>query len=324
MKKLNWGVLGLSNHYRLRIHLPLSGYDGALLYGIASRDGKRAAEAAEKLGFSRAFSSYQQLLDDDNIDAVYLPLPNHLHLEWIKKAADAGKHVICEKPLCLSAEEVDEAFAYCADREVFLMEAFMFRFHPQWERVKDIINTGEIGTVKSIQCIFSYNNTDPGNIRNQAAAGGGALRDIGCYGIAVSRFVMDREPSGVQSLIVRDPVFKTDELTSFMLDYGSCHSLVTVSTQLNSAQNVRITGTGGSIEVMIPFNIYNDVPAEVKVITGVGERIVRTEAVDQYRCEFENFTNAVLKNNTGFFPMMETFSKQIQSIMDSVFKAGKQ
>ena len=322
MKKMNWGVLGLSGHYRLRVHLPLSLYEGAALYGIASRDGQRAAAAADTLGFSKSYAGYQELLDDKNIEAVYIPLPNHLHLEWIKKAADSGKHIICEKPLSLTAAEVDEAFTYCSKKGVFLMEAFMFRFHPQWLRVKEIIDTGEIGTVKSIQCIFAYNNTDPGNIRNQKAAGGGALRDIGCYGIAVSQLIMGCEPESVKSLIVNDKDFEVDSLTSFMLDFGSCHSLVTVSTQLKPAQNVRITGTGGSIEVGIPFNMYNDVPAEVKVTGGVGERIIRTDVSDQYGCEIRYFTEAVRNNDTDFFDMMETFSKINQRVIDSVFESG--
>ena len=322
MKKLNWGVLGLSWHYRLRIHHQLSSYEGAVLRGIASRDGSRAAAAASELGFAESFGSYQQLLDCSDIDAVYIPLPNHLHLEWIKRAADAGKHIICEKPLCLSEAEVNEAFAYCASKDVFLMEAFMFRFHPQWLRVKELLDSGEIGPVKSINCVFGYNNTDPGNIRNQFEAGGGALRDIGCYGIAVSNLLLGRDPVGVQSLVKNDPVFGIDQLTSFLMDFEDCHSMVTVSTQMQSSQNVRITGTSGSIEVLIPFNVYNDVPARLIVISGVGERTVKTQIADQYRCEFERFSEAVFKSDDSFFTMMETFSKRNQRLIDSVFKAG--
>jgi len=322
MKKLKWGVLGISGHYRKRIQLPLSRYDGAELYALASRDIDRAEAAAQLFGFNRAFGSYQELIDCNEVDALYIPLPNTLHLEWIKKAADAGKHVICEKPLCMTEAETDEAFSYCASKGVFLMEAFMFRFHPQWLRLKEILDSGEIGSVKVIQCIFSYDNTNPDDIRNKQD-GGGALRDIGCYGIAVSNLIVEQEPSGVQAAISIDPDFKTDSLTSFILDYSSCHSLVSVSTQLQPTQNVKIIGTSGSIEVLIPFNIYNDVPAELKVISGVGERVVKTEISDQYRCEFEVFTNAVQSRDSGFFNMMEKFSKRNQRIMDAVFKAGK-
>jgi len=321
MKKLKWGVLGISGHYRKRIQLPLSRYEGAELYAIASRSQERAEAAAERFGFKRAFGSYQDLLDCSDVDALYIPLPNTMHLEWIKKAADAGKHIICEKPLCMTEAETDEAFSYCAARGVFLMEAFMFRFHPQWLRVREILDSGEIGAVKAIQCIFSYNNTNPDDIRNKEA-GGGALRDIGCYGIAVSSFILDKEPAGVKAVIAEDPVFKTDSLTSFLLDYSGCHSLVTVSTQLQPSQNVRVYGTSGSIEVLIPFNTYNDTPAELKVISGVGERFVRTEVSDQYRCEFDAFTKAVESRDSGFFEMMEKFSRRNQRIIDVVFKAG--
>ena len=321
MEKLNWGVLGISNHYRLRIDLPLSRYAGACRYGIASRDLSRAAEAADKLGFEKAYGSYQQMLDDKSIDAVYIPLPNHLHLEWIKKAADAGKHIICEKPLSLTASEVEEAFEYCGSKGVRLMEAFMFRFHPQWLRVKEIVDTGELGKIKAIQCIFAYNNKDPENIRNKAEAGGGALRDIGCYGIAVSQLIMDRLPGNVKSFVSNDDNFNVDQLTSFMLDFGDCHSLVTVSTQLYPSQTVVLTGTGGSLEVSVPFNMYNDVPAEVKVNTGVGERLILTDAADQYGCEFEAFTEAVFNNDDSFFKMMREFSIRNQLIIDSVFGA---
>ena len=322
MKKLRWGVLGLSNHYKLRIHGPLSGYEGAELYGIASRDAERAADAAEALGFTNSYGSYQALLDEPNIDAVYIPLPNNLHLEWIKKAADAGKHIICEKPLCLNSGEVDEAFAYCADKGVFMMEAFMFRFHPQWVRVKEIIESGELGTIKSVQCIFSYSNTDPENIRNKKENGGGGLFDIGCYCIAVSNFLLERDYTDVKSMIVRDPDFETDILTSFMIDYGGIHNLSTVSTRMFADQGVKVCGTNGRLEVEIPFNMYADVPARVTVTNGVGKRVIKTAAVDQYLLEFERFTEAINKNNSGFFRMLETFSKRNQKTIDAVFNAA--
>ena len=322
MEKLRWGVLGISGHYRLRIHQALKGYDGAELCGIASRDEKRAAEAAVALGFKRSYGSYQALLDDESIDAVYIPLPNNLHLEWIRKAADAGKHIICEKPLCMDAVEVEEAFSYCAEKGVSLMEAFMFRFHPQWLRVKQIVDSGEIGRIRSIQSIFSYKNTDPQNIRNRMENGGGALRDIGCYCIAVSNLLLELEPVRISSFIERDSEFGIDSFTSFMIDYGGAHSLSTVSTQLFSNQGVSICGTGGKLHVEIPFNMYSDVPARIRVTTGVGQRIIKTEVVDQYRCEFEAFTDAVKSNDSGFFNTMKGFSIRNQRAIDAVFSAA--
>ena len=320
MNKLRWGVLGVSKHYRLRVHLPFSGFEGAELYAIASRDAEKAAAAAAELGFKKSYGSYEELVSCPDVDAVYIPLPNDYHCEWVKKAAAAGKHILCEKPLAMSLAELEDTFAFCHNKNVRLMEAFMFRFHPQWVRVKELVDSGEIGGLKAISCVFSYNNTDPENIRNQPA--GGAMRDIGCYGAAVTNLLTGRDPDGIKSFISRDPDFGTDELTSFIMDYNGCHSLVTVSTQAHSEQNIKITGRSGSIEVYIPFNVYNDVPARVKVISGVGERIIKTEPVDQYRCELEAFTTAVLSRDDGFFTMMEEFSHRNQQIIDAVFSAA--
>ena len=321
MTRLNWGVLGVSGHYRKRIHLPMSGYDGACLYGIASRNRARADEAAARYGFNKAFGSYDELISCGEIDAVYIPLPNTMHFEWIKKAADAGKHILCEKPLCMTEAEAEEAFAYCERKGVRLMEAFMFRFHPQWVRVRQILDSGEIGDIAGINTVFSYDNRDPENIRNRKD-GGGALRDIGCYGIAVSSLLFGRAPDSVKSFIARDENFGIDKLTSFMLDYSGRHSLVTVSTQMTPSQNVRIFGSSGSIEVFVPFNTYIDVPAGVRVISGVGERVIKTEIADQYRCELEAFTEALSAGDDLFFDEMKSFSLMNQRVIDAVLAAG--
>jgi len=221
MKPVRWGILGVSGHYRLRCSDPLRKLEEVSLHGIASRDAERAREAARELGIEKSYGSYEELLQDREIEAVYIPLPNHLHLPWIKACADAGKHVLCEKPLGLDARETAEAIAYTREKGVLLMEAFMYRFHPQWIRARELVRIGEIGEVTSIQSSFFYRNRDPDNIRNRKEAGGGGILDIGCYTVSSARFLTDREPRRVTALVQWDPDFKTDRLASALLDFGN-------------------------------------------------------------------------------------------------------
>ena len=299
MEKLRMGVLGCSWHYSLRIAAPL-GY--SLLvepYGIASRDPKKARDYARRWGFHQAYGSYEDLLADPKIDFVFCPLPNHLHLEYIKKSADAGKPILCEKPLCLHAGEAAEAAAYCKKKGVLLMEAFMYRFHPQWIRAGEIAKSGELGTVMTTAGIFSYDNKDARNIRNVAGYGGGGLLDIGCYTVSTARLLMQAEPLRVIATLKRDPVFKTDIYTSAMLDFGDGRvSTFTISTQLYPWQRIRAVGTGGTLAVEVPFNMHGDVPGRIHVNTGTGSRIIETEIADQYLLEFDAFAGAVMEKQT--------------------------
>jgi len=297
MDKLKMGVLGCSGHYAKRIAVPI--LESLLVepYAIASRDLEKAQNYAKKWGFAKAYGSYEDLIKDPEVDFIYNPLPNHLHLEWIKKAADAGKPMLCEKPLTLDAQAAREAARYCAERQVPLMEAFMYRFHPQWQRTRDLIRAGEIGSLMTTHCVFSYNNRDPRNIRNIAEYGGGALLDIGCYAVSSARFVMEQEPERVLCIIQRDPEFKTDILVSGILDFGSGRrSTFTVGTQLFSMQRFDAFGTGGSLSIEVPFNMYGDVSGHIHVATDVGRRMIETEIVDQYLLEFDSFARALLEN----------------------------
>lgn len=320
--KLKMGVLGCSGHYVKRVAIPL--LESLLVepYAIASRDLNKSQEFAKKWGFSKAYGSYEDLLKDPEVDFIYNPLPNHLHLEWIKKAADAGKPMLCEKPLTLNAKEAKEAAGYCAKRKVPLMEAFMYRFHPQWQRAKDLIRCGEIGTPMSTHCIFTYNNHDPKNIRNIADFGGGALLDIGCYAVSSARFVMEKEPERVFCTIQRDPEFKTDILVSGILDFGAGRrSTFTVGTQLFSMQRFDAYGTGGALSIEVPFNMYGDISGRIQVATDVGRRLVETEIVDQYLLEFDSFARALLEKQEVPTPVADALMNM--AVLDALKKSSE-
>ncbi|MDR1931101.1 MAG: Gfo/Idh/MocA family oxidoreductase [Treponema sp.] len=295
MEKLRFGVLGCSEHYALRIATPLKSSLLVEPYCIASRDLEKARNYAQKWGFPRACGSYEELLADPEIDFVYCPLPNHLHLTYIKKAADAGKPVLCEKPLTMNLKEALEAAEYCEKRGIPVMEAFMYRFHPQWIRAAEIVRAGELGRVMATSGVFSYDLKDGSNIRNIAETGGGALYDIGCYTVSSARLLMGAEPERVICTLKRDPVFKTDIYASALLDFGDGRSSTfTVGTQLYPWQRVRAIGTGGTLAVEVPFNMYGDVPGLIRVNTGVGERLIQTEIADQYLLEFDAFAGALI------------------------------
>ena len=321
MNRFNWGVLGVSGHFRSRILVPLSTSPTDRILAIASRNGDRARRAAEEMGIPLSFGSYEELLKNPEVEGVYIPLPNSSHLEWIEKAAAAGKHVLCEKPLTLSAADTAGAFETARKKGVRLMEAFMFPFHPQWIRIREILRSGEIGSPVSLEIRFAFDNRDENNIRNKPELGGGALRDIGCYGIAVTRFITGGRPEKLLSLIRRDSRFGTDILTSALMDYGDFHGSFTVSTQCWAGQSVVLSGTKGNIFVDIPFNMFPDMPARLRVVTGMGERIVSTGAADQYGLEFQGFSRAVRENDDAFFEEKRRFSEDIQMIMDGLFRS---
>jgi predicted dehydrogenase len=299
MEKLNLGVLGCSAHYALRIANPLKTARLVKPYAVASRDAAKAKQYAETWGFSKSYGSYDALLADPQVDFVYCPLPNHLHVEYVKKAADAGKPILCEKPLGLNAREAAEAADYCQKKGIPVMEAFMYRLHPQWTRSAEIVKSKELGTVMSTNGFFSYDNRNPQDIRNIVADGGGGLLDIGCYTISSARFLMEGEPERVVCNLIRDPGFKTDVFAAGLLDFGNGRtSTFTIGTQLYPYQRVTAYGTAGTLSVEIPFNMYGDYPGHVTVITGIGERVIKTEIADQYRIEFDSFAEALI-NKTG-------------------------
>jgi predicted dehydrogenase len=321
MDKLRMGVLGTSTHYSLRVAVPLKSSLLIEPYGIASRSAERAGEYAQTWGFARSYGSYEALIEDPKIDFVYCPLPNRLHLEYIKKAADAGKPILCEKPLCLNAKDAVEAAEYCDKKGVPLMEAFMYRFHPQWVRAKEIVKSGELGKVIGTGGAFSFNNRDPKNIRNIAEAGGGAVLDIGCYTVSSSRFLMGAEPEQAVSTIWRDPAFKTDILDSAILDYGGGRSAVfTVGTQHFPYQRITAFGTGGSLSIEVPYNMYGDVPGRITVAVENGLRVIETEIADQYLLEFDGFAEAVIDKAPVPTPVSDAVANL--AVLDALFASG--
>jgi predicted dehydrogenase len=319
MKPVVWGILSDSLHYRLRVHTYLAKSPHVHLRGIASRDRKRAESAARDMGFPKAYGSYEDLLADADIEAVYIPLPNHLHAEWVRKAADAGKHVLCEKPFAMNAIEAEQAISYARSKGVLVMEAFMYRFHPQWQRAREIVKAGEIGRVHMVSCVFSYMLKDPANIRNILSIGGGGIPDIGCYAVSSSRFLIGREPERVVSLVHRDREMKTDILSSGILDFGVARCMFTVGTQTQPSQRVDVLGSGGALSVLLPFNAYPDTPMQLSVTTGVGTRQVSTQAADQYVEMFEAFSTAVREGGTEPTPAEDAISNM--KVLDALFRS---
>jgi predicted dehydrogenase len=321
MEPVRWGVLGVSAHFHQRIFIPTRDSEIVQIHGIASRSQKKAEKAAREFGIPKAYGSYEKLLRDEEIEAVFIPLPNHMHVEWVKKAADNGKHILCEKPFGMNAEEVREAIDYAENKKVMLMEAFMYRLHPQWQRVRDLAFVGEIGRVLSVNTAFAYNLTDPGNIRNILSTGGGALRDIGCYAVNCARFLLGKEPVRAFGLISRDPNFGTDILGSCILDFGDAHSEFTIGMQNHPFQRVDIYGTRGHIIVRNPFNIFPDVATRVSVITYVGKRDLYFGPVDQYMVEFDSFSRALREGKPVPTPAEDALNNQ--KVLDALFRCEK-
>jgi predicted dehydrogenase len=289
---------------------------------IASRDGARAREVAAQLGIPKAYGSYEELLADPEIDAVYNPLPNHLHVPLSVKAIAAGKHVLCEKPLALSSTEAKTLLeAAQMHPQVKVMEAFMYRHHPQWRRAREIVAAGGIGELRTIQSFFSYFNDDAGNIRNMAEIGGGGLMDIGCYNISLSRFIFDAEPRRVCALVELDPRFQTDRLASGLLDFGTGSASFTCSTQLSSYQRVNIFGTGGRIEIEIPFNAPPDRPCRMWHQQGDSIEEISFEVCDQYTLQGDRFAQAILEHTPVPTPLEDGVANM--RVIEAALESGR-
>jgi predicted dehydrogenase len=322
MEKLRMGVLGCSAHYALRVGIPLQSSLLIEPYAVASRDPVKAGKYAEFWNFTAAYDSYEKLLADPQVDFVYCPLPNHLHGEYIKKAADAGKPILCEKPLGLNARDAAEAAEYCRKKGVLLMEAFMYRFHPQWIRAVEIIKSGELGKVMLTEGSFTYHNTDPANIRNISAYGGGGILDIGCYTVSTARLLQGAEPQGVICKVLRDPSSGVDILASALLDFGEGRiSSFTVGTQIFPRQKVMALGTGGCLTVELPFNMYGDCPGQISVSTSVGDRRIETEIADQYLLEFDAFAEAVINKTEAPVPISDAIANM--AVLDALFASAE-
>jgi predicted dehydrogenase len=302
-ERVRWGVLGCASIAVNNVIPAMQRSERCTVTAIASRDGARAAATAAQLGIPRHHGSYQDLVDDPEVEAVYIPLPNHLHGVWTLQAAAAGKHVLCEKPFAMTAAEAQQMVDACATAGVALMEAFMYRFHPLWLRAVELVRGGAIGELDAIQAFFSYRNVDPEDIRNVQEYGGGAVMDIGCYPINVARMMFGTEPSVVTAAVRRDPQFGTDILTSAVLDFDGRHAAFTCSTQLEDDQRVHLIGTDGRLLIEIPFNIPPDRPTRIVRAAGglppvdPGIEIIEIPPADPYGAQCDAFSAAIRDGN---------------------------
>jgi predicted dehydrogenase len=313
MNKVRWGVLGVAKIATAKVIPAMQRGGLSEVTAIASRDLEKARNAAGQLGIPRAYGSYEELLADPDIEAIYNPLPNHLHVPWSIRAVEAGKHVLCEKPVGMSVAEVRELIAARDRAGVRVGEAFMIRSHPQWIRVRELVRSGAIGDLRAVVAAFSYTNRDPDNIRNVAAWGGGGLMDIGCYAIQVSRFLFGREPVRVSGAMQCDPDMGIDRLTSGLLDFGSGQAVFTCSTQMVPFQRVQVLGTTHRVEVEIPFNAPPDSPTRIFIddgsdLRGAAVRTETFETCDQYTIQGDLFSKAIREGSDVPTPLEDSLA----------------
>lgn len=322
MKKIRWGILGTAKIAREKVIPAIKKSQYSDVLAIASRNSEQAQTVANNLDIQKVYGSYDELINDPQIDAIYIPLPNHMHIEWSIKALEAGKHVLCEKPIGLSSYEAIKLKKAAQQKpHLKIMEAFMYRFHPQWQHAKKFIADGKIGDLKTVQSFFSYYNIDQNNIRNLKEAGGGGIMDIGCYCISFARFLFDREPERVIGTVELDPVFHTDRLASGILDFSTGTSTFTCSTQLMPYQRVNILGTEGRIEIEIPVNTPPDKPTRIWLSTKNGNEEIVFDPVDQYTLQADAFSKSIL-DNTAVPTNLEDAINNLKGI-EAIFQSAQ-
>lgn len=326
MQKVKWGVLGVANIAVKKVIPAMQEGAWSEIAAIASRDLRKAKSAATKLGIPKAYGSYDELLADPEIEAIYNPLPNHLHVPWSVKGAEAGKHVLCEKPISLSVAEARTLLAARNRCGVEIGEAFMVKTHPQWLRTRNLIRAGAIGDLRLIVGEFSYFNRDPENVRNVLEWGGGGLLDIGCYPITTSRWLFAAEPTRVMSLIARDREMKIDRLTSAILDFPSGQAIFTCSTQLVPYQRMQFFGAKGRIEIKIPFNAPNDRPCEIVIddgrdVFGSGVTTEMIPTCDQYTIQGDTFSKAIREGGEVPVPLEDAIANM--AVIEAVLRSAQ-
>jgi predicted dehydrogenase len=324
-RKVKWGVLGVASIATRKVIPGMQ--KGALseITAIASRDLTKAEGAAKELGIAKAYGSYEDLLTDKEIEAVYNPLPNHLHVPWTAKAAEAGKHVLCEKPIALNAVEAETLLAVRERTGVKIGEAFMVKTYPQWLRVRALVREGHIGELKSIITVFSYFNRDAQNVRHKVEWGGGGLLDIGCYPITLSRWIYGEEPTRVTGTIENDPEFGTDRLASAVMEFSSGQSTFSCGTQTNYFQRMTLLGTTGRIDVEIPFNAPTDRPLPLTISNGMefagGKSVVELiPPADQYTIQGDAFSRAIRENTEVPVPLEDAIGNM--KVIDAIFRSA--
>ncbi len=318
---VSWGVLGAAKIARERVIPAMQRSAITRIDAIAARDRGRAQEAAAALGIARVYGSYEELLADPALEAIYNPLPNHLHVPWTIRALEAGKHVLCEKPIALTAREAEQLIDAEARTGRRVAEAFMVRHHPQWQRAREIVRAGTIGETRAIHVFVSYNVTDPTNLRNQADIGGGGLYDIGSYAVTVARYLFETKPVRVIALIDRDPVLRTDRLTSAILEFPHARQLVfTCSTQLLRFQRVQIVATTGRIEIPAPFNPDPTQASMIMVDTGSGPHTEQFAPCDQYMLQGDAFSRAIRGEAKLEHPIADAIMNM--TVLDALFRSS--
>ena len=323
---LNWGILGAAKIAREKAIPAMKENEAYRVYGIASRSIDKAKTVADELGIPKAYGSYEALIADPDIHVVYIPLPNHLHVEYTLKCIEAGKHVLCEKPLALRSKEITQLIAARDKHKVKVGEAFMVDVHPQWRKTRELVQDGSLGKLKLIQGAFSYHNIDPQNIRNIEAYGGGAMWDIGCYPVHTSRFVLGEEPLRVVALMEFDKNFGSDILSSVIMQFQSTQVIFSVGTQLVPYQRMHFLGDKKRLEVKIPFNAPKDRQTQVQMDAGdlFQEKIEQLsfEIVDQYALQGEAFTRAVLEDL--HVPVSLENAMANAKVMEAIFQSAKE
>jgi len=323
--KLNWGVIGTGKIAREHVIPAMQMGEFSKITAIASRNKQKADKTAAELGIAQAYGSYEELLSDPNIDAVYIPLPNHLHVEWSIKAMEAGKHVLCEKPFALTTDAVKEAIKVRDKTGVKISEAFMVRSNLQWLKTREMVRNPDFGELKAVQGFFSYYNDDPENIRNHLEMGGGGIWDIGCYPINTSRFIFGEEPLRVAAAAEYDPVFKIDRLASVLLEYPSGKAQFISGTLISPFQRMLFVGTKKHLEVEIPFNAPFETPARLLMgddFTRTEEReIIELPVCNQYTLQGDAFSKAVIQGTEVPVPLEDTLKNT--AVLAAVHRAAE-
>jgi len=324
-RRVRWGVIGVARIATQKVIPALQRSRLCEVVAVASRSQARAEAAARSLGIEKAYGSYEELLADPELEAIYNPLPNHLHVPWSIRALEQGKHVLCEKPIATSVAEAESLLAARDRTGRKVQEAFMVRTHPQWLAARELVRSGRIGRLQSITSFFGYFNEDPANVRQRPEWGGGALLDIGCYPITLSRFLFGEEPLRVQGLVERDPRFGIDRLTSALLEFASGHSIFTCGTQIVPYQRVQILGSRGRVEVEIPFNAPNDRPSRLRVddgrdVFGGGVEEIPQEVCDQYAIQGDLFSQAILEDREVSVPLEDAI--QNMRVIEAIFRSA--
>lgn len=323
MDKVRWGILSTAKIGREKVIPAMQNGEFCEIVAIASENKERVLTEAKRLNIPTVYHSYEELLNDREIDAVYIPLPNHLHVPWAIKALEADKHVLCEKPLALSSAGAMQLLNESRQKpHLKVMEAFMYRLHPQWQQAKRMVAEGAIGELRSIQSVFSYYNNDPENIRNQRETGGGGMMDIGCYCVSLSRFIFGREPESVLGIVEFDPNLETDRLASGILNFGNGTATFTCSTQMSPFQRVNILGTTARIEIEVPFNAPPDQPTRIWIDSNKGREEISFPPINQYTIQGDLFSKAILYDTS--VPTELEDAVHNMKVIEAVFESSEQ